>query len=149
MEGDRFQLIGCIGTGNTSRGLRIQAAADATKVIGGEFSGNTAGQVDDGGTNSTFVKTTGYVNEAQIESASLTLDSTGSKTALIPHGLSKAPTLKQCVPHLIRETAVTDPVFGFLWVETVDATNVGVRARVTTASATGGATFRIGVNIKV
>ena len=82
--------------------------------------------------------------DAVVTSGSLDLATTGSKTAVINHGLSNTPDINKCMVSMIRETAVADCVIGFMWVEAVSSTTVTVRARVTTASATAGATFKTG-----
>lgn len=148
IEGDNCEVYGFKGTGNTAWGLRIIAGAENTKVFGGTYSGNTAGQVTDGGTGSTFINVNGYVTEAYVVSASLALDSTGTRTATINHGLSKTPDLNKCIVSMVRETAVTDCVIGFIWVEAVSSSTITVRARVTTASATAGATFKLAVAVR-
>lgn len=143
---DSTQFIGCWAKDNTT-GFQTDATADATTIIGGGVVGTTTG-VGDSGTNSRIRNVDGWKTEAHIETGSLTLDSTGSKTFSIPHGLPFTPDLKDVALTLIRETAVTDPVIVNVWVEATDSTIVQGRARVTTASATGAATFRIGIKVE-
>ena len=50
---------------------------------------------------------------------------------------------------MLRETAVTDFIIGYVWIESVDSTNITVRARVSTASVTAGSTFKLMVTARV
>jgi hypothetical protein len=148
VEADNCQLIGCYSYDN-DEGVVVEAGAVGTKIIGGHVSGNVTAQVADLGTGTEISNVDGYVTENFVESASLALDSTGSKTAVIAHGLAAAPDPKKCTIVHIRETAVLDHIVGFYQIDGVDATNINVRARVTTASGTAGATFRLGVHVRV
>lgn len=143
---DGVQFIGCQAIGNGGQGFLIDAAADGTRIIGGRSSGNAAA-VHNNGSNTVIRSHEGFKTSASLISASLALDSTGSKTAVIPHGLAIAPTLQDVALTFIRETVVADHGIAFLQVDGVDATNISVRARVSTASLTGGATFKIGVKV--
>ncbi|MBA8910142.1 right-handed parallel beta-helix repeat-containing protein [Aminobacter ciceronei] len=143
---DGTQFIGCQAIGNVGHGFLIDGAADGTKIIGGRANGNGA-NVGNSGTNTIIRNLEGFKTSANLISGSLTLDSTGSKTAVIPHGLGVTPALQDVALTFLRETAVADHGIAFLQVDGVDATNVNVRARVSTASATVGATFKIGVRI--
>ncbi|HEY8354782.1 MAG TPA: glycosyl hydrolase family 28-related protein [Methylophilaceae bacterium] len=58
IEADGCQLIGCFAL-NNDRGVRIQATADATQIIGGRFEGNTVEQIGDSGTNTILVNPVG------------------------------------------------------------------------------------------
>lgn len=148
VETDNCQLIGCRSTGN-EEGIVLTAGADNNKVIGGSLAGNSVAPVSDAGSGNTFQNVEGYVTENYVESASLALDSTGSKTAVIAHGLAAAPDPKKCSIVHIRETAVADHAIGYYQIDGVDSTNISVRAWVSAASATGGATFRLGVHVRV
>ena len=58
IEADGCQLIGCFAL-NNNQGVRIQATADATQIIGGRFEGNTVEQIGDSGTNTILVNPVG------------------------------------------------------------------------------------------
>jgi hypothetical protein len=148
VEADNCQLIGCYSYDNDD-GIVVDASAANTKIIGGHVSGNATSQIGNAGTGTVIRDVDGYVTENFVESASLALDSTGSKVATIAHGLAAAPDPKKCTIVHIRETAVFDHIIGFYQVEGIDATNITVRARVTTASGTAGATFKLGVHVRV
>lgn len=141
----RARISSCQATG-FAEGIGIGAGATDTYINDCDLTGNTA-PVNDSGTSTHARANVGYVTEACLESTSLTLDSTGSKTATIAHGLSVTPSPKHCTITHVRETAVADHAIAFYQVDSCDATNVVVRARVSTASATGGATFKLAVNI--
>ena len=149
LEAAGDHLVGCIASGNGAYGARIEASATNARIVGGDYSSNTTAAITDGGTGTLIRNAVGHIVENYVESASLTLDSTGSKTATIAHGLAGTPDPKKCSIVHVRETAVADHAIGFYQIDSVDSTNIVVRARVTTASATGGATFKLGVTVRV
>jgi hypothetical protein len=80
-----------------------------------------------------------------VLSSTFAIDSTGLKTITIPHGLSVTPSKQDCQLTVVAETAVDDWSFNLLKVDAVDATNVTAKINVATASATAGATARLGL----
>ncbi|MPZ19551.1 MAG: hypothetical protein GEV06_16770 [Luteitalea sp.] len=130
-----------ICTDNDTSDLEFASGANNNVVCGGEVE-----VVSDGGTGNIFSAVKGYKTQAKL-SGTFELDSTGLKTVTIAHGLAKTPLLLQVVASLSLETAVTDFVVDFMRVHSVDATNVGLRVQVGTASATGGALGRVNVHV--
>lgn len=146
VDANNCQLIGCNVDSNTT-GLAIAAGVTDTAMIGGTLLGNTTA-LSDAGTSTHMQQVTGCKTEANLLSANLTLDTTGTKTAVFTHGLGVTPALEDCILTIVRVTAVTDHVIGYLQVEAVSSTTVSTRARVTTASATAGAVFKIALRVK-
>lgn len=60
IEADQCQLIGCFGRANTGKGIEIKSTSDFCNVIGGMFTGNTAANILDSGTNSRFTSVRGF-----------------------------------------------------------------------------------------
>lgn len=135
----------CISTGGVE-GLNIGANVVDAVIVDTNLTGNTS-PVSDSSTSAHYSKNKGYKTESVLLSAGLAIDSTGTKSDTIAHGLQVTPSIQSCALSLVRVSAVTDPIFGYWWVESTDATNVTVRLRVTTASATGGATCKLSLNI--
>jgi hypothetical protein len=105
------------------------------------------------GTHIYVYSNTGFVTENIVLSGTFPIDSTGVKTVTVAHGLGDVPhgyrpytPLKQEFQlTVVQETAVDDWAYNLLKVVSVDATNVTIKINVSTASATAGATARIGV----
>ncbi len=82
-------------------------------------------------------------------SAGFAIDSTGVKTVTTAHALTITPSAKDVSLTVIEDTDVDDWAYGFVKVESVNATNVVAKVNVTTASATGSATAKLGIKIDV
>jgi hypothetical protein len=76
-------------------------------------------------------------------SAAFAIDSTGVKTVTTAHGLSVTPAIQDVQVSVTEDSNVDDWAFDLLKVESVDATNVVCKIRVSTASATGSATAKL------
>jgi len=142
---ENCRLTSCKATG-FAEGLNIGANAIDTTVMSCNFTGNTSA-VSDTSATSHYKMNVGYVTESYVLSSNLAIDSTGTKSTTINHGLSVTPEAKNISLSLIRNTAVTDHVLGFWWIETITSTTVAVRLRVMTASGTAGAVANLAVAI--
>jgi hypothetical protein len=76
-------------------------------------------------------------------SGTFAIDSTGVKTVTTAHGLSVTPAIQDVQVSVTEDSNVDDWAFDLLKVESVDATNVVCKIRVSTASATGSATAKL------
>jgi hypothetical protein len=143
---DRCQLIGCFSY-NNDRGISIEATADNTRVIGGDVTRNTTAGLSTAGTNDSIINVNGYVNQVTLISPDLAIDSTGSKTFIIAHGMNITPLIQDVTLTLLRNTVVTDYSINAVVVNGVDSNNISARINVATASATVGAVINVGVKI--
>jgi hypothetical protein len=133
----------CNAFDNTSYGVDIStASAIDTNLIDCILENNITGNVRDVGVTTHARNVKGWRTRNTF-SADLAIDSTGTKTAVINHLLNVTPNINDVRLSLVRVTAVTDPAFVYWWVEAVTGTTVTIRLRVSTASATGGATVRV------
>ncbi len=146
---DNCELQNCRALDNTDKGIQIDAGADNTLVVGGRVNNNNGGNVSDGGTASKFRNLNGYVNEVQnLTSGTFAIDSTGTRTFTVAHGLSVTPNIGDVTLTYCRETNVSDERIGLLKVDAVDGTNVTGRAVVTTASGTASATATVRISVR-
>ena len=99
------------------------------------------------GANTIVKRNLGYVTENSVLSDTIAIDSTGVKTVTIPHGLDITPNKEDIAISVVEETDVDDWAYDLLKVDSVDATNVVVKIRVSTASGTAGATARIALKV--
>jgi hypothetical protein len=147
IRANRVKVTNCLADTNGGDGINIEATATDTQLAANTLQSNVGLSVRDSGTTTHASKNIGWVTEGNLQSSTLACDSTGSKVTTIAHGLAVTPAVKDVQLTLLQETSVSDPRFGLLRVDGVDATNITCRAVVTTASATGGATFRIGARV--
>lgn len=92
VESDDCQLIGCFAYSN-NQGVRIQATADATQIIGGRFEGNTASQIGNSGTNSIFINPVGFTTSS-FQNENFRVSGTASPSdRLVVSGGSAAGTI--------------------------------------------------------
>lgn len=78
-------------------------------------------------------------------SGTFAIDSTGVKTVTTAHGLSVTPAIQDVQVSVTEDSNVDDWAFDLLKVESVDGTNVVCKINVSTASATGSATAKLGI----
>lgn len=143
VEVPNIRLERCTAHGNSGYGIDISTAAATDTVLRDcDLASNTTANVRDLGVSTHAANVRGWKTRSTI-TTDLAIDSTGSKTATIAHGLALTPNVNDVRLSLVRVTAVADPGFAFLWCEGADATNITVRLRVSTASATAGATVRV------
>lgn len=137
------QFIGSDIRSNTTLGYDIRANCSNIHVIAGSCTGNGAGAsagFSDLGTGTIIRDVIGYrTKNAVVTPTPIAIDSTGTKTITIPHGLPFTPSPQDVQMTLYRSTNVGDVQFGILWVTGTDATNVTGQVRVVVASATAGA----------
>ena len=87
----------------------------------------------------------GFEPRIRYSSSNFAIDSTGTKTVVISHGLDYTPAIGSIDARLIRETVVTDFAIDHIWVVAVTATDITARVEIGSASATGGAVASLSV----
>lgn len=142
---DEASFLGCDVRSN-DLGYDIQSGSDFTKIIGGSLVSNTTQLTNSG--NNTFVRSVSGFATKRVNTASVAIDSTGTKTFTIAHNLPLTPNVADVQLTLRRSTNVGDWSVGFLWVTSVDATNVSGAIRILTASATAGATITVQATVE-
>lgn len=80
-----------------------------------------------------------------VLSAGFDISSTGIKTVTTEHGLASTPALEDVNLQVVEDSNVDDWAYNLLKVESVDATNVVAKINVSTASATGSQTAKLGI----
>jgi hypothetical protein len=89
----------------------------------------------------------GYVTANDVLSGTFAIDSTGVKTVTITHGLAVTPNVEDCYLTVVQNTAVDDWAFNLLKVTATSSTTVTAKINVSTASATGSATAKLGLKV--
>ena len=124
---------------NGGNGHNILSGSTNIRIRGGSCTNNLT-DISDNGTGTSIRNVSGIKTESSlITSSPIAIDSTGTKSFSIAHGLSFTPDIRNISLTLKRNTNVGDWSAGFLWVTSTDATNINGQLRVLTASATGGA----------
>jgi len=134
-------FIDCDVRSNTTYGYDLRVGTSNIRIIDGSATGNgasTAANINQNNTNPIIRDVSGY-RTYQSASASVAIDSTGTKSFSIAHGMPFTPSTLDVQLTLRRNTNVGDWSDGFLWVTSCDSTNVNGQVRVLTASATSGA----------
>lgn len=133
-----FEITGA----SSSEAIRIQASADGNRLIEGEIESGKA--IADLASNTTIRDVKNWETAANLASGDLLVDSIGSRTVVLSHGLKVAPNVEDIALSVARSTGnPTDYRVGLLHVDSVSSSAVTVRAVVTTASATAGAAVKI------
>lgn len=122
-------------------GATFDSGADDCLLQGGRFSNNTT-NISDSATGTQILNVAGIKTESR-RAVAFAVTSVTEVTVTIPHGLAFTPALDSVVLSLQRDTVVTDYVIAYLNAYLTDATNVYCKVRITTASATGGATAKL------
>ncbi len=97
------------------------------------------------GANTKIWKNAGYITENNILSGAFAIDSAGIKTVTIAHGLAITPAVQDCYLTVVQNTAVDDWSYNMIKVTATNATNVTAKINVSSASATGGTTAKLGL----
>jgi hypothetical protein len=71
------------------------------------------------------------------------VDSVGVKTVTINHNMTFLPTQKQIIASLGKNSGATDYAIDFMRIGTITSSSISVEVKVSSASATGGATARV------
>jgi hypothetical protein len=142
---DEASFMGCDVRSNTL-GYDIQSGSDFTKIIGGSLVSNTT-QLANAGSNTVVRSVSGFATK-RVGTVDVAIDSTGTKSFTIAHSLPFTPNVADVQLTLRRSTNVGDWSVGFLWVTSVDATNVSGAIRILTASATAGATITVQATVE-
>jgi hypothetical protein len=148
ISSNNAQLISCVSDGSVF-GIEIEPTATNTRVLGGSTLNNSILGIFNNGVNSIIENVVGFTTEVFLESAPLDMSSTGLKSVTINHGLARQPDLKKCTVVLIRDTIVSDVVINFVRLDGANFTIIVASAFVGTASATAGATFKLGIIARV
>lgn len=134
-------------TNKPAYGIDVEGASANANVIQDNdlmTAGETA-NLNDSGTDSIIRNNRGWATENNVLSGTFAIDATGLKTVTIAHGLSYTPSKEHCQLTVLEETNVDDWAYNLLKVDSVDATNVTAKINISTASATGTATARLGL----
>jgi hypothetical protein len=107
------------------------------------------------GTHIYVYNNSGFVTENVLLSGTFAIDSTGVKTVTVNHLLGDVahtyqpwtPSKQDFMVTVVQNTAVTDWAFSLLEVTAVTSTQVTVAIKVSTASATVGATAYLGIQV--
>ncbi|WP_406871632.1 glycosyl hydrolase family 28-related protein [Aminobacter sp. P9b] len=141
---DEITILGADVRGN-GLGYDIRAGSTLIRIIGGSCAGNTAAMVNNG--VSTMVRNVSGLRTRAKVNQNVDIAATGIKSITFAHGLGVTPSLSDVRLTMVRNTNVGDWSAGFLWATAVDATNVSAQMRVLTASATGGATVTVTLDV--
>lgn len=99
------------------------------------------------GANTKIGYNDGFVTENNVLSPAFAIDAVAVVTVTIPHGCDVTPAVEDCQLTVVEDTNVDDWAEGYVKVESVGAANVVAKVNVTVASATGGATAKLGLHI--
>jgi len=131
---------------NNGIGYDIRAGSSNVRVIGGSCAGNTTA-LSDLGSDTVVCNVTGLKTQF-TGSASIAIDSTGTKSFTIAHNLSVTPSINDVNLTLLRDTNVGDFSVGFMWVTSADSANIYGQVRILTASATPSASVKVKASIR-
>ena len=116
------------------------------------LNGGYAFRHDTAGSNIYIYLNQGYVTENVLLSGTFAIDAVGIKTIVVTHGLGDPAHAINVLPSkqdfqltVVEETDVDDWGFNLLKVDAVSNTQVTIKINVSVASATAGATARIGI----
>lgn len=144
LNSDEAELVACFFR---SCGINVDFAGNDNQVRGGRMETATTQKVKNAGTGNIVRDVKGFKTASRIVSANVGVDSTGTRTPAIAHGLAVTPTKQQCVASVLVETDVNDYQSSPPRIHSTDATNVNIRLNVTTASGTGSAVAKISVSV--
>jgi hypothetical protein len=116
-------------------------------IVGNNMRNVTGDGVNGAYSNCIIRSNVGWVTEANVLSPAFAIDAVAVVAVVIPHGLDVTPVVQDCQLTVIEDTDVDDWAAGFVKVETCDAVNVNCKVRVTTASATAGATAKLALHV--
>ncbi len=92
----------------------------------------------------------GFITNTVLLSSAFAIDSTGTKTMTVLHGITEyIPPLQNVSVNLQRVSTVADFRIDHMWVVGAGATDFTARAQVGSASATGGATQKLSVTVNM
>jgi hypothetical protein len=145
---DEISIIGLdVRTGLTgATGYQINSGSTNVRIIGGSCSGNDT-QLTDNGTGTVIRNVSGLRTENTV-TASVAIDSTGTKNFTVAHGLAVTPAPTDVDLQLRRQTNVGDWTPDILWVTGTTSTDILGQMIVNDASATGGATVDVVVRVR-
>jgi hypothetical protein len=138
---NRIVISGNVIHGNTpASGTGISLGSSSNVEVYGNILSGVLTPIQFSGTNQKIYGNIGYVNAARLQSPNFALDSTGVKTVTVAHGLAAAPSLTSISVTVVQNTVVTDWAYAYIEIVSVDATNIVIGIKISTASLTGGAT---------
>ena len=137
----------CILVDNSRYGFNEIVGANYNLLSGGSIHGNLAGDVNRTGAATIVENIQDYVTENHVLSPAFAIDGVAIVTVTIPHGLNVTPAVEDCQLTVVENTAVDDWAEGYHKVISVGAVNVVAKVKVTTASATGGATAKLALHV--
>jgi hypothetical protein len=138
----RTRLVGNTVIGGTAAdtGINVRANASDTYIAENDLSdANLDTKITDAGTNTIIKRNRGYVTENTALSAEFPIDVAGIYTIDIAHGCSRIPDWSEISAVMVKgSTAWSAGFIGFIiGINTINAANVNVIYRVSTAGAAG------------
>lgn len=100
------------------------------------------------GNNPNEAMNTFLITQNNVMSDTFSIDSTGIKTVIIPHGLAIRPNIQDCQLTILQDTAVDDWTCSLLTVVSTDVTNVTAKINISLASKSIGATARLALRVQ-
>lgn len=142
---DRLWVERCRMRNNGGWGVNRTGSSGGGYVLHNVITDNTAGRVN-AIAGDHIRGNFGFVTENGVESSTFAIDSTGDKTVTIAHGCNYVPSVKD-LSVVLTSVTNADVEIAHIRFSSADATNVVFVVRVQTASATGGATAKLAVQI--
>lgn len=139
------KIIGCNFEINKINGIEIISGASRNKILANAFSASNA--VSDLGVDTKYWHNHGYKTETNVLSNTFAIDSIGKKLVRIAHGLDIIPLVQDCYLTIVEHTIVDDWGYDLLKVVSTDNTYVTVSIKISTASATVGATAKLALKV--
>ena len=129
----------------TNNGIEIYK--DGLNWVVRELTGGTGITITDGGANGalTIAASSGITAATTLLSADFAIDGIAVVTVTTAHGLSSTPNIQDVQLTVSESTNVDDWAYGFVKVESVDATNVVAKVSILAASLTVGAKAKLNI----
>lgn len=145
-------ITGCLsydwqGTKTQKCGIEEAGTSNLNNIINNMVKDNSVANIVTVGGSTKVKNNIGYATEDTMLSNTFAIDSTGIKTVTMTHGLDITPTKSSCSINVNKVTNVTDWAYNLLIIDSIDATNVTVKIKISQASATAGATAKLGLRV--
>ena len=135
--------VNCHARSNDGTGFLVDTNAVGTQLMGGISKANTTDLINNGvDTNINNMK--GVKTKTNVQSGGIPIDSAGTKTASVPHGLDVTPSKRDVTLTLVTASDNEFQVDN-LRVLGADATNIDIVMVVGKAAPTSGDTAKVGI----
>jgi hypothetical protein len=126
--------------------IRILTGSDNNEFSDGVIeSGKT---IADGGASTIIRNVRNFKTASNVISTDLLVDSTGSKTFSIAHGLAVTPVVQDIALTVVNSVSANDYELAYFRLEGATSTNITGRVFVSTASATVGAAVKVAAMVR-